>query len=97
MAVDEIDWFLCHYSAHSLRQEMVRLLTRAGCLIPEERWFTNLAEKGNVGAASLFLLIDDLLRSGRLARGQTVLCAVPESGQCLMGYAKLTVVESGDD
>jgi 3-oxoacyl-[acyl-carrier-protein] synthase-3 len=94
IATDEVDWFVCHYSAHSLREEMVRLATRAGCMIPEDRWFTNLYEKGNVGAASLFLLLDDLMRSGRLEPGQTVLCAVPESGQCLMGYARMTVVSA---
>ena len=88
-----VDWFLCHYSAHSLREEMVKLATRAGCLIPEERWFTNLYDKGNVGAASIFLLIDDLLRSGRLEPGQKILCAVPESGQCIMAFAEMTVVE----
>jgi len=87
-----IDWFLCHYSAHSLREEMVRLATRAGCMIPEERWFTNLYDKGNVGAASIFLMIDDLFRSGTLEPGQQILLAVPESGQCIMAYAGLTVV-----
>lgn len=89
----KVDWFVCHYSAKSLREEMVKLATRAGCMIPEERWFTNLYEKGNVGAASLFLLLDDLLSSGRLKPGQSILCAVPESGQCIMGYAGMTVVE----
>lgn len=88
----EVDWFLCHFSAHSLREEMVKLATRAGCMIPEERWFTNLYDKGNVGAAALFLMIDDLMRSGRLEPGQRILCAVPESGQCIMAYAGLTVV-----
>jgi 3-oxoacyl-[acyl-carrier-protein] synthase-3 len=97
IAVREVDWFLCHYSAHSLREEMVKLATRAGCMIPEERWFTNLYDKGNVGAASLFLLIDDLMRSGQLEPGQTILCAVPESGQCLMGFARLTVVENSHE
>jgi 3-oxoacyl-[acyl-carrier-protein] synthase III len=87
-----VDWFLCHYSAHSLREEMVKLATRAGCMIPEERWFTNLYHKGNVGAASIFLMIDDLLQSGRLVAGQKILCAVPESGQCVMSYAIMTVV-----
>lgn len=94
IATGDVDWFVCHYSAHSLRTEMVKLATRAGCMIPEARWFTNLYEKGNVGAASLFLLLDDLLRSGRLEPGQTILCAVPESGQCIMGYARMTVVEA---
>jgi 3-oxoacyl-[acyl-carrier-protein] synthase III len=87
-----VDHFLCHFSAHSLREEMVKLATRAGCMIPEERWFTNIYEKGNVGAASIFLLLDDLMRSGRLEPGQRILLAVPESGQCIMAYAGLTVV-----
>jgi 3-oxoacyl-[acyl-carrier-protein] synthase-3 len=89
---DAVDWFCCHYSAHSLREEMIRLATRAGCLIPEPRWYSNLATKGNVGAASIFLIIDDLLRSGDLRDGQKILLAVPESGQCIMAYAGLTVV-----
>jgi 3-oxoacyl-[acyl-carrier-protein] synthase-3 len=92
---DGTDWFLCHFSARSLRQEMIRLATRAGAMIPEERWFTNLYDKGNVGAASMFLLIDDFLRSGLARPGQRVLCAVPESGQCIMAFAGLTVVEGG--
>lgn len=93
---DAVDWFCCHYSAHSLREEMIRLATRAGCMIPEERWFSNLAEKGNVGAASIFLILDDLVRSGRLREGQNILLAVPESGQCIMAYAGLTVVGRGE-
>lgn len=86
------DWFVCHYSAQSLREEMIRLATRAGCMIAEEKWFSNLATKGNVGAASIFLMLDDLLRSGQLEQGQKIVLAVPESGQCIMSYAGLTVV-----
>ena len=89
----ETDWFLCHFSARSLREEMVRLAIKAGAMIPEERWFTNLYDKGNVGAASMYLLIDDFLRSGLARAGQRILCAVPESGQCIMAFAGLTVVE----
>lgn len=89
---DAVDWFAIHYSAHSLREEMARLATKAGCMIPEERWYSNLATKGNVGAASIFLILDDLMKSGKLEEGQTVLCAVPESGQCVMAYAGMTVV-----
>ncbi|MDF2117683.1 3-oxoacyl-[acyl-carrier-protein] synthase III C-terminal domain-containing protein [Roseiarcaceae bacterium H3SJ34-1] len=90
-----VDWFLCHFSAHSLREEMTQLATRAGCMIPAERWFTNIYDKGNVGAAAIFLMIDDLLRSGQLIHGQKILLAVPESGQCIISYAGLTVVEAG--
>jgi 3-oxoacyl-[acyl-carrier-protein] synthase-3 len=90
---DRVDWFLCHYSAHNFREELIALAKRAGCMIDEAKWFTNLYEKGNVGAASLFLLIDDLLRSGKVEPGQTILCAIPESGRCIMGYAQMTAVE----
>ena len=92
IVTDEVDWFCCHYSARSLRDEMTKLATKAGCMIPEERWFTNLYEKGNVGAASIFLILDDLMRSKELKSGQKILLAVPESGQCIMSYAALTVV-----
>ena len=94
---DEVDWFLCHFSAKSLREEMVRLATKAGAMIPEERWFTNLYEKGNVGAAALFLLIDDFLKSGMARPGQRILCAVPESGQCIMAFAGMTVMAGRDE
>jgi 3-oxoacyl-[acyl-carrier-protein] synthase-3 len=90
---DRVDWFVCHYSAHNFREELIALARRAGCMIDEAKWFTNLYEKGNVGAASLFLLLDDLLRSGRVEPGQTILCAIPESGRCIMGYAQMTAVE----
>ena len=90
-----VDWFCCHFSAHSLREEMARLATKAGCMIPAERWFTNIYDKGNVGAAAIFLMLDDLLRSGDLRPGQQILCAVPESGQCIMAFAGMTVV--GDE
>ncbi|MCM8556420.1 3-oxoacyl-[acyl-carrier-protein] synthase III C-terminal domain-containing protein [Sphingomicrobium sediminis] len=94
---DEVDWFLCHFSAKSLRDEMVRLATKAGAMIPEERWFTNLYDKGNVGAASIYLLIDDFLKSGRARPGQKILCAVPESGQCIMAFAGMTVMAGRDE
>lgn len=86
-----VDWFLCHFSAHSLREEIEKLATKAGCMIPKERWFTNLYEKGNVGSASIFLLLHDLFHTQDLMPGQTILCAVPESGRGIMGFMQLTV------
>lgn len=90
--VEEIDWHLCHYSAHSLRVEMVKLLEKTGCLIPEEKWFTNLYSKGNTGAASLFIMLDELLNVQPLVPGQKILCSVPESGRCIIAFMLLTVV-----
>ncbi len=89
----EIDWFLCHYSARSLRQEIVGLLTSSGAMIPEERWFTTLPSTGNVGSASIWLMLDALLKSGRAQPGDKVLCIVPESGRAAVGFMKFAVVQ----
>jgi 3-oxoacyl-[acyl-carrier-protein] synthase III len=65
---------------------------RIGLPIPPERWFTNLATRGNTGSASMYLMLDELVRSGRLRRGERVLCFVPESGRFTSAFLHLTVV-----
>lgn len=91
---NEIDWLLCHYSSHFFRGQIVDLLTQANCMIPEERWFTNLYTRGNTGCASIYLMLEELFHSGKLQPGQTVFCFVPESGRFTTAYIKLTVVEA---
>ena len=59
---------------------------------PEARWFTNLERIGNVGSASIYLMIEELMNSGRLERGQKLLCFVPESARFTVYYMQLTVV-----
>jgi 3-oxoacyl-[acyl-carrier-protein] synthase-3 len=87
-----IDHLLCHYSARSLREEIVALLEATDAMIPEERWFTTLAETGNVGSASIWIMLDALVRSGRLRAGQKILCIVPESGRAMVGFMMLEAV-----
>jgi 3-oxoacyl-[acyl-carrier-protein] synthase-3 len=91
----EVDHFLCHYSSHHFRDKILDLLDAAGVGIPEERWWTNLYTRGNTGAASLFIMIDEFLRTGEvdIQEGQTVLCFVPESGRFNTTYMQLTVVK----
>jgi 3-oxoacyl-[acyl-carrier-protein] synthase-3 len=86
-----VDHLLCHYSARSLREEIVGLLEATNAMIPQERWFTTLHDSGNVGAASIWIMLDGLLKSGRLQPGQKVLCIVPESGRAFVGFMMLTV------
>lgn len=88
----DIRYFLPHYSARSLGERMKSLLTRSAAMIPEERWRNHQREVGNVGSASVFLLIDRLLREETLQRGDRILCFVPESGRCLASFMGLTVV-----
>ena len=45
------------------------LLEATAGMIPREKWFSNLATVGNVGAASIWVMLEAFLRDGRLKRG----------------------------
>jgi 3-oxoacyl-[acyl-carrier-protein] synthase-3 len=92
LAPEQVDWLAVHYSSHFFREQSATLAAKAGFHVPAERWFSNLSATGNVGSASTFLLLEELLSSGRLAPGQKILCLIPESGRFLFGYMLLTVV-----
>jgi 3-oxoacyl-[acyl-carrier-protein] synthase-3 len=87
-----VDWLLCHYSARSLRQEIVSLLESTKAMIPEKKWFTTLPTTGNVGSASIWLMLDAFLKTGSAKPGDRVLCVVPESGRAMVGFMMLEVV-----
>ena len=88
----EVDHLLCHYSAKSLRGEIVSLLEKTDGMVAEEKWFSNLAEVGNIGAASIWVMLEAFLRTGKLKRGEKVLCVVPESGRAFVGFMLLEAV-----
>jgi 3-oxoacyl-[acyl-carrier-protein] synthase-3 len=90
LAAEEIAWFLPHYSSHFFRPEFERQLVEVGLPVPPERHFTNLAQKGNTGAASIFLILDELVTSGRVREGQQILCFVPESARFSVAFMLLT-------
>jgi 3-oxoacyl-[acyl-carrier-protein] synthase-3 len=87
-----IDWWVTHYSSHLFREQAYELFVRGGMSIPQDRVFTNLYDRGNVGSAALPLMIEELLASGRLEPGQRMLCIIPESGRFLFGYVILKVI-----
>src|SRR5580704_16476375 len=96
LAPEQVDWLAVHYSSHFFREQSAALAAKAGFHIPAERWFSNLSTTGNVGSASTFLLLEEMLSSGRLKPGQKVLCLIPESGRFLFGYMLLTVVAGAE-
>ena len=89
---DQVDHLLCHYSARSLRAEIVGLLENTRAMIPEDKWFTTLPDSGNVGAASIWIMLDAFMKSDRPKRGDRVLLIVPESGRAMIGFMMLEVV-----
>ena len=71
---------------------LVSLLQRTQAMIPEEKWFSNLATVGNIGSASIWVMLDAFMRSGKARPGEKVLCIVPESGRAMIGFMMLEVV-----
>ena len=90
-----VDHFLCHYSSHRFRGVVRECLEKAHLAIPEERWFTNLATRGNTGAASIFVMLDDFLAERSPQPGERILLFVPESGRFTVSFALLEVVAPG--
>ena len=89
---ESIDWYLPHYSSHYFRDKFYAGMQDAGFEIPYEKWFTNLYTSGNVGAASIYLIMEKLFKSGDLKPGQRLLCFIPESGRFSHCFMHLTVV-----
>ena len=88
----DIDHFLPHISSDFFRPKIYDMIEENGGGIPYEKWFINLYTVGNVGAASVYLMIDELFKSGRLKKGEKILLLVPESARFSYMYAMLTVV-----
>jgi 3-oxoacyl-[acyl-carrier-protein] synthase III len=87
----KIDWLCCHYSSEIFVQPIRDLLAKGGVVIDDSKWFSNLQTKGNTGSASIFIMVDELFKSGKLQDGDTILCMVPESGQSITSYMQFTV------
>ena len=88
----EIDWFLPHYSSELFRDRIHDAMVGIGFHIPYEKWFTNLAYKGNTGSASIYVMMEELFHSDKLKEGDKLLCYIPESGRFSIAYMLLTVI-----
>lgn len=89
--VSSVDYFLPHLSSNFFRQQVYDQLKADGMEITEDKWFTNLVEVGNVGSASIYIMLEELFHSGKLQKGQKLLLMVPESARFSYAYALLTV------
>ena len=76
----------------ALRSCIEEELIRTNIPIPQEKWFTNLTRLGNVGAASIYFMLEELFHSDKLKKGQKILCMVPESARFSYVYVMLTAV-----
>lgn len=90
---DDIDHFVPHYSSEYFRDRLYDGLKNARFDVPQDRWFTNLTRKGNTGAASIYIMLDELVNEKNLKNDQRILCWVPESGRFSGAFMHLTVVK----
>jgi 3-oxoacyl-[acyl-carrier-protein] synthase-3 len=89
--VKKIDYCLPHISSEYFRSKVEEEMIKNNVLIPQERWFTNLSQVGNVGSASIYLMLEELFNSDKLKKDEKILLLVPESGRFSYSYAHLTV------
>ena len=88
-----VDCFLPHMSSEYFRQPIADCMAGLGFPVAPEKWFTNLQTRGNTGSASIYIMLDELLKSGRLKAGDRLLCFVPESGRFTGSLIYLTAVD----
>ncbi|MBP5778181.1 MAG: beta-ketoacyl-ACP synthase III [Prevotella sp.] len=88
---DDVDWFLPHLSSMFFKDKILEETKNRGFFFPEERWFLNLPKVGNVGSASAFAMVEELMYSGKLKKGQKILLMIPESARFSYCYCMLTV------
>jgi 3-oxoacyl-[acyl-carrier-protein] synthase-3 len=94
LKAEAFDWYLPHYSSDYFRERSYRGMQDVGFEIPFECWFTNLATMGNTGSASIFIILAELLHSGRIKPGDKLLCFIPESGRFSHCHMQMTAVDA---
>ncbi|RYJ43759.1 beta-ketoacyl-ACP synthase III [Flavobacterium beibuense] len=87
----EVDYLLPHVSSNFFATRLYDALLEEGIDLPNDKWFMNLSTVGNVGSASIYLMIEEIMASGKLKKGQKLLLIVPESGRFTYSIAYLTV------
>ncbi|WP_125718648.1 beta-ketoacyl-ACP synthase III [Flavobacterium ustbae] len=91
ITADDIDYFMPHVSSNFFVEGLKKGLTEKGIGMADDKWFMNLSRVGNVGSASIYLALEELMNSGNLKKGDKILLSVPESGRFSFAYAYLTV------
>jgi 3-oxoacyl-[acyl-carrier-protein] synthase III len=82
---------LPHMSSYYFERSVKKIMAE---LSPnrEVPYWTNLRTAGNTGAASIFIMLDEYLKTQPVAAGDRILLFVPESGQFNYVLISLTVV-----
>ncbi len=91
ITVKDVDFYLPHISSYYFKENLYDEMQKQGINMTWDKWFLNLENVGNVGAGSIYLMMEELHRSGKLKKGDKILFQVPESARFAYSYAYLTV------
>jgi 3-oxoacyl-[acyl-carrier-protein] synthase III len=89
--LDGYDMVLPHMSSYYFERSVKKIMAE---LSPnrEVPYWTNLRTAGNTGAASIYIMLDEYLKTKPVKSGDRLLLFVPESGQFNFVLVSLTVV-----
>ena len=87
----DVDYYLPHISSYYFKDKLYQEMIEQDVEIPWDNWFMNLSKVGNVGAGSIYIMLEELAQSGKLQKGDNILLSVPESARFAYAYALLTV------
>lgn len=93
--LDAYRMILPHMSSYFFRRKMEKTMQKfasdPAAAVP---YWTNLATAGNTGAASIYVMLDEFVRTHEIAEGDRLLLFIPESGQFNFVLVSLTAVGS---
>jgi 3-oxoacyl-[acyl-carrier-protein] synthase-3 len=89
----DVDVVIPHLSSEYFIDGTIAHLAAVGLDLPRERWFTNLTRVGNIGTASIWIALEEAVRTGVVRPGRTVLLVVPESSRFNTVCVVLRMVE----
>src|SRR6476660_389177 len=77
-----LTWIPAHYSRERMKTIVMKEFARRGIDGGRhEMWYSNLTSVGNIGSASIYVILDEMMERGLIKDGDTMLCMVPESGR----------------
>ncbi|MFJ1302093.1 iron-containing redox enzyme family protein [Pseudomonadota bacterium AL_CKDN230030165-1A_HGKHYDSX7] len=97
IAPGQVDHFLCHYSSEKFIPVVADLMEKANLEIPREKWYSNLAWRGNTGAASILIMLAEFLETRTVKPGERIFCYIPESGRFMTAYMCFTAQALDDE
>ncbi|MFI5980176.1 3-oxoacyl-[acyl-carrier-protein] synthase III C-terminal domain-containing protein [Streptomyces sp. NPDC051555] len=94
---DELAWFPAHYSSERMKSMVLKEIEKKKLRGPSvEKWYSNLTRVGNIGSASIYVILEEMLGEGMISAGDKLLLMVPESGRFAVSFAHLTAVSGGE-